>query len=45
MAQGKNPKIGEQVPFGEHGQQVEVVRHRTDPIYGMPLAFREVRQP
>lgn len=43
MAKVKNPKIGEHVPFGEHGQQVEVVRHRTDPIYGMPLALREVR--
>ncbi len=43
MAQGKNPKIGEHVPFGEQGQQVKVVRHRTDPIYGIPLAIREVR--
>ena len=45
IVQGKNPKIGEHVSFGEQGQRVEVVRHRTDPIYGMPLAFREVRQP
>jgi hypothetical protein len=43
MAQGKNPKIGDHVPFGKQGQQVEVVRHRTDPFYGRPLAFREVR--
>jgi hypothetical protein len=43
MAQGKNPKIGDHVPFGKQGQQVEVARHRTDPFYGRPLAFREVR--
>ena len=43
MAQGKNPKIGEHVSFGGEGLQVEVVRHRTDPIYGIPLAFREIR--
>ena len=43
MAYGKNPKIGEHVRFGEHGEQVEVVRHRTDPRYGVPLAFREIR--
>ncbi len=43
MAQGKNPKIGEQIAFGGEGRQVEVVRHRTDPIYGIPLAFREIR--
>ena len=43
LAQGKNPKIGEQITFGAEGRQVEVVRHRTDPIYGIPLAFREVR--
>ena len=42
-ADGKNPKVGEQVSFGERGQQVEVIRHRTDPLYGIPLAFREVR--
>jgi len=43
MAHGKNPKIGEHISFGGEGRQVEVVRHRTDPIYGIPLAFREVR--
>jgi hypothetical protein len=43
MAQGKSPKIGEQVPFGEEGLRVEVVRYRTDPIYGIPIAFREIR--
>ena len=43
ITQGKNPKIGEHVPFGEEGMQVEVVRHRTDPMYGIPLAFREIR--
>lgn len=44
LIHGKNPKVGEQIPFGgETGGQVEVVRHRTDPLYGIPLAFREVR--
>jgi hypothetical protein len=45
MTQKKNPKIGEHVPFdgGGEGLQVEVVRHRTDQIYGIPLAFREIR--
>ena len=43
MAYGKNPKVGEHLSFGGEGQQVEVVRHRTDPLYGVPLAFREVR--
>ena len=43
MAKGKNPKVGDYIPFGEEGLQVEVVRHRTDPLYGIPLAFREVR--
>ena len=43
MAQGKNPKIGEHIAFGGERRQVEVVRHRTDPIYGIPLAFREIR--
>jgi len=42
LAQGKNPKIGEHISFGGEGRQVEVVRHRTDPLYGIPLAFREV---
>ncbi len=45
LRNGKNPKVGEQIPFGrETGEQVEVVRHRTDPLYGIPLAFREVRK-
>ena len=43
IAKGKNLKVGEHVPFGKEGLQVEVVRHRTDPMYGMPLAFREIR--
>lgn len=43
MANGKNPKVGEHLSFGGEGQQVEVVRHRTDPLYGIPLAFREIR--
>ena len=43
IARGINPKVGEPVYFGESGEQVEVVRHRTDPRYGMPLAFREIR--
>jgi hypothetical protein len=43
MTQGKNPKIGEHVPFGGEDLQVEVVRHRTDPLYGISLAFREIR--
>ena len=43
MAKGKNPKVGEHVSFGKEGLQAEVVRHRTDPMYGIPLAFREIR--
>jgi hypothetical protein len=43
IEQRKNPKVGERVAFGESGPQVTVVRHRTDPIYGIPLAFREFR--
>ena len=43
MAKGINPKVGEKIAFGEEGRQVEVLRHRTDPIYGIPLAFREIR--
>ncbi len=43
IIQRKPPKIGAYVSFGREGRQVEVVRHRTDPIYGMPLAFREIR--
>jgi len=45
IVQGKNPKIGEPVPFGNEGFQAEVVRHRTDPLYGVPLPFREIRLP
>ena len=41
IEQGKNPKVGEQVILDGSGPQVTVVRHRTDPIYGIPLAFRE----
>ena len=43
MAHGKNPKVGVHIPLGGESRQVEVVRHRTDPLYGMPLAFREIR--
>lgn len=43
IEQGKNPKVGEQVILRGSGPQVTVVRHRTDPIYGIPLAFREFR--
>ena len=43
LAHGKNPKVGEHIPIGEEGRQFEVVRHRTDPLYGIPMAFREVR--
>jgi hypothetical protein len=43
IEQGKNPKIGEHVVLDGNGSQVTVVRHRTDPIYGIPLAFREFR--
>ena len=43
IEQGKNPKVGEQVILGGGGHRVTVVRHRTDPIYGIPLAFREFR--
>ncbi len=43
IADGKNPKVGKPLSYGEEEQQVEVVRHRTDPLYGIPLAFREVR--
>ncbi|MEE8124242.1 MAG: hypothetical protein V3T42_00340 [Nitrospirales bacterium] len=40
---GKNLKVGENVLLGVEKRQVEVVRHRTDAIYGIPLAFREIR--
>ncbi len=40
---GKNLKIGEHVLIGERGPYAEVVRHRTDPLYGKPIAFRELR--
>ena len=40
---GKNLKVGETIPLpGEEGH-VKVLRHRTDAIYGRPLAFREIR--
>jgi hypothetical protein len=39
--QGKNPKVGEQVVLDGSGSQVTVVRHRTDPLYGISVAFRE----
>ena len=45
IAHGKNPKIGEPVPFGREGFQAEVVRHRTDPLYEVSLPFREIRLP
>ena len=40
--QGKNSKVGERIIFDGGGPQVMVVRHRTDPVYGTPLAFREL---
>lgn len=43
IEQGKNPKVGDQILLDESGRKVTVVRHRTDSIYGMPLAFREFR--
>ena len=43
ITDGKNPKIGGYVTIGEEERKVEVVRHRTDAIYGMPLALREIR--
>ena len=39
MAKGKNSKVGEHIPFGEEGQQVKVVRHRTDPIIRDPIGL------
>ncbi|GJL59581.1 MAG: hypothetical protein NPIRA03_24380 [Nitrospirales bacterium] len=41
IEQGKNPKVGERIVLDGSGLQVMVVRHRTDPLYGAPLAFRE----
>jgi len=41
IEQGKNPKVGERIVLDGSGPQVTVVRHRTDPVYGIPLAFRE----
>lgn len=41
IEQGKNPKIGERVVCGASGPVVTIVRHRTDSVYGTPLAFRE----
>ena len=43
IEQGKNPKVGEHIVLSGGGTQVTVVRHRTDPLYGIPLAFREFR--
>jgi len=43
MVHAKNPKVGEHISFGGDGRQVEVVRHRTDPLYGIPLPLREIR--
>jgi len=43
IEQGKNPKVGEHVILDGNGPHVTVVRHRTDPLYGIPLAFREFR--
>jgi hypothetical protein len=43
IEQGKNPKVGEHIVLGGIDPQVTVVRHRTDSIYGIPLAFREFR--
>ncbi len=40
---GMNPKIGEKRFMEDNGVYVEVIRHRTDPIFGAPLAFREIR--
>ncbi|MCB9776599.1 MAG: hypothetical protein H6750_20015 [Nitrospiraceae bacterium] len=40
--QGKNSKVGERIILDGGGPQVMVVRHRTDPVYGTPLAFREL---
>jgi len=42
IEQGKNPKVGEHILL-DGSPAVTVVRHRTDPIYGIPLAFREFR--
>ncbi|WNM58492.1 DUF4026 domain-containing protein [Candidatus Nitrospira allomarina] len=41
IVQGKNLKVGERISLDGGGPQVMVVRHRTDPVYGTPLAFRE----
>lgn len=43
IEQGKNPKIGEHIVLGGIDPEMTIVRHRTDPIYGIPLAFREFR--
>jgi hypothetical protein len=43
IEQGKNPKVGEHIVLDESGSEVTVVRHRTDTVYGMPLAFREFK--
>lgn len=41
IEQGKNPKVGERIVLDGSGPQGTFVRHRTDPAYGAPLAFRE----
>jgi hypothetical protein len=43
IEQGKNPKVGDQLVLGGTDPEITIVRHRTDPIYGIPLAFREFR--
>ena len=43
IAQGKNLKIGEPINLGQGGGQGRVVRHRTDSLYGRPIAFREIQ--
>ncbi|HBP86530.1 MAG TPA: hypothetical protein PKK23_12350 [Nitrospirales bacterium] len=42
IEQAKNPKVGDHIILDGSGPQVTVVRHRTDPVYGVPLAFREL---
>jgi hypothetical protein len=41
IEQGKNPKVGEHIVLDGSGPQVTIMRHRTDPVYGASLAFRE----
>ncbi len=40
---GTNPKVGACLEVDEEGRMGEIVRHRTDPIFGVPVAFRELR--